>query len=56
MGNQQLGMGYPFLAEKSGCNTVAAYYDENDFTKFTHTISSSFDIGNWFRVAGKLHL
>jgi hypothetical protein len=53
-GIHQLGMGYLFFAEKSLLATqLPAYYDDNDFTKFTHTISSSFDIGNWFRVAGK---
>ena len=53
-GIHQLGMGYLFFAEKSLVATqLPAYYDENDFTKWTHTISSSFDIGNWFRVAGK---
>jgi|SRR6056300_127488 hypothetical protein len=53
-GIHQLGIGYLFFAEKSlQATQLPAYYDENDFTKGTHTISSSFDIGNWFRVAGK---
>lgn len=53
-GIHQLGIGYLFFAEKSlQATQLPAYYDENDFTTGTHTISSSFDIGNWFRVAGK---
>lgn len=53
-GIHQLGIGYLFFAEKSlQATQLPAYYNENDFTKGTHTISSSFDIGNWFRVAGK---
>ena len=34
-------------------NQLPAYYDNNDYTAKTNTITASFDIGNWFRPAGK---
>ena len=34
-------------------NQLPAYYDNNDYTDKTNTITASFDIGNWFRPAGK---
>ena len=34
-------------------NQLPAYYDNNDYTNKTNTITASFDIGNWFRPAGK---
>lgn len=54
VGIHQLGMGYYFFAEKSLVATqLPAYYEANGFTDNTHMISASFDIGKWFRVAGK---
>lgn len=54
-GLHQVGaMGYLFFAEKSlMINQLPAYYDNNDYTNKTNTITASFDIGNWFRPAGK---
>lgn len=53
-GIHQLGFGFLFFAEKSlvACQ-LPAYYDENDFTKKTFTISGSFDVGQWFRIMAK---
>jgi len=54
-GLHQVGaMGYLFFADKSlMINQLPAYYDNNDYTDKTNTITASFDIGNWFRPAGK---
>jgi len=53
-GIHQLGMGYLFFSEKSLVATqLPAYYESNSFTNNTFTISASFDIGRWFRTAGK---
>ena len=53
-GIHQLGMGYLFFSEESLiANQLPAYYDLNSFTENTFSISASFDIGQWFRVAGK---
>lgn len=53
-GIHQLGMGFLFFSEKSLiANQLPAYYDSNSFTENTFAISASFDIGKWFRPAGK---
>ena len=54
MGLHQMALGYLFIAEKSLIATqLPAYYDLNSFTENAFLISASFDIGSWFRVAGK---
>lgn len=53
-GAHQMSLGYLFFAEKSLMATqLPAYYDQNDYTDSTFTISASFDIGRWFRPAAK---
>ena len=54
-GLHQVGaLGYLFFAEKSlMINQLPAYYDNNDYTDKTNTITASFDVGNWFMPAGK---
>jgi hypothetical protein len=53
-GLHQLELSYLFFAEKSLLMTqLPAYYDSNNFTSTTFNITASFDIGKWFRVAGK---
>jgi len=54
VGIHQLSMAYLFFAEKSLIATqLPAYYDTNSFVENTIMISASFDIGRWFRPAGK---
>lgn len=50
----QLGFAYLFFTNFN-CTAVQlpAYYDNNDFVNKTTVFSGSFDIGSWFRPAGK---
>ena len=53
-GIHQLSLSYNFFAEKSLLITqLPAYYDSNSYIDNTHTITASFDIGRWYRPAGK---
>lgn len=53
-GIHQLGMGYLFFSEKSlTAAQLPAYYDTNSFVDNTFLLSASFDIGRWYRPAGK---
>lgn len=53
-GVHQLSISYNFFSEKSLLITqLPAYYDTNSYIDNTHTISASFDIGKWYRPAGK---
>lgn len=53
-GIHQLGIGYLFFTEQSlMAHQLPAYFDDNDFTRNTFTISGGFDVGSWFRPMGK---
>jgi hypothetical protein len=53
-GMHQLELSYLFFAESNLVMTqLPAYYDNNSFVNNTFQLTASFDIGRWFRVAGK---
>ena len=54
VGMHQTNLPYLFFSEKSLLMShLPAYYDHNSFTENTFQITGSFDIGRWFRAAGK---
>lgn len=54
IGMHQTNLPYLFFAEKSlMLSHLPAFYDFNSFTENTFQIVGGFDIGRWFRAAGK---
>ena len=54
VGMHQTDLAYLFFAEKSLLlSHLPAFYDFNSFTENTFQVTGSFDIGRWFRAAGK---